>query len=41
MCDSYLVLVEVCNNNADKQGESNHAPQKHKDMDVDAMDLQA
>lgn len=37
---SYLVLVEVCNDNSYKQSESNHASQKHKHMDVDAMDLQ-
>lgn len=40
-CNSYLVLVEVCNDDAHKQSESNHASQKNKDMDVDAMDLQA
>lgn len=40
MCGSYLVLVEVCDDDAYKQSESNHASQKHKNMDVDAMDLQ-
>lgn len=37
---SYLVLIEVCNDNTHKQSESNHTSQKHKDMNVDAMDLQ-
>lgn len=37
--DLYLVLIEVCNDNAYEQSESNHATQEHKDMDVDAMDL--
>lgn len=40
MSGSYLILVEVCNDNTDKQGESNHATQKNKDVDVYAMDLQ-
>lgn len=38
---SYLVLIKVCDNDTDKQSESDHAAQKHKHMDVDAMDLQA
>lgn len=37
----YLILIKVCNDNTDKQSESNHTTQKHKDVDVDAMDLQA
>lgn len=37
----YLILIEVCNDNAYKQSESNHTTQKHKDVDVDAVDLQA
>lgn len=41
MCGSYLVLIEVCNDDAYKQSEPNHAAQKHKDVDVDAVDLQA
>lgn len=41
MCGSYLVLIEVCNDDTYKQGEANHATQKNKDVDVDAMDLQA
>lgn len=39
-CGSYLVLIEVCDDDAYKQSESNHASQKHKDVDVDTMDLQ-
>lgn len=39
VCSFYLVLVEICNDHADKQGEANHAPQEDKDVDVDAMDL--
>lgn len=35
----YLVLIEICNDHADKQGEANHAPQEDKNVDVDAMDL--
>lgn len=37
---SYLVLIKVCDNDAYKQSESDHATQKHEDVDVDAMDLQ-
>lgn len=35
----YLVLVKICNDHADKQGEANHAPQEDKNVDVDAVDL--
>lgn len=38
-CGAYLVLIEVCYDDANKQSESNHASQEHKDMDVDAVDL--
>lgn len=41
MSCSYLVLIKVCDNDTYKQSESDHATQKHKDVDVDAMDLQA
>lgn len=40
-CLLHLVLIEVCNDDTHKQSESNHASQKHKDVDVDAVDLQA
>lgn len=36
----YLILIKVCNDNTNKQSESNHTSQEHKDVDVDAMDLQ-
>lgn len=39
VCSFYLVLVEICNDHADKQGEANHAPQEDEDVDVDAMNL--
>lgn len=35
----YLVLIKICNDHADKQGEANHAPQEDKNVDVDAVDL--
>lgn len=36
---THLVLIEVCDDHAHKQSESDHAAQEHKDMYVDAMDL--
>lgn len=35
----YLVLVEICNDHADKQGEADHATQEDENVDVDAVDL--
>ena len=40
MCDCNLVLIEVSDDDAHEQRESDHTAQEHKDMDVDAMDLQ-
>lgn len=41
MCGSNLIFIEICNDDSDKQSESNHATQKNKDVDVYTMDLQA
>lgn len=37
---SHLVLVEIGDDHTDKQSEPNHATQEHKNVDVDAMNLQ-
>lgn len=39
MSDSYLILIKVGNDHSNEQSESNHASQKHKDMNIDAMYL--
>lgn len=36
---AYLVLIEVCDDHAHKQSESNHTAQEHKDVYVDTVDL--
>ena len=40
VCGSYLVLIEVRNDDSNEQSEPDHASQEHKDVDVDAVDLQ-
>lgn len=41
VCDVYLVLIKVCNDDAYKKSEPNHATQKYENVYVDPMDLQA
>lgn len=38
--NSYLVFIEISNNYSNKKGQSNHATQEYKNMNIDSMDLQ-
>lgn len=38
--DTHLVLIKVSDDHSNKQRQSNHAAQEHKDVDVDTVDLQ-
>lgn len=35
----YLIFIKVGYDNTNKKGEPNHTAQKHKDVDIDAMNL--
>lgn len=37
--DSYLVFIEISNNDSNKKGQSNHTTQEYKNMNIDSMDL--
>lgn len=37
---AHLILIEISDDNTNKESQSNHAAKKNKDVDVDAMDLQ-
>lgn len=37
--NSYLVFIEISNNHSDKKGQSNHATQEYKNMNIDSMHL--
>lgn len=40
MIMTYLVFIKISNDNAHKQRETDHAAQKHEDVNIDAMSLQ-
>lgn len=37
--NSYLVFIEISNNHSNKKGQSNHATQEYKNMNIDSMHL--
>lgn len=37
--NSYLVFIEISNNYSNKKGQSNHATQEYKNMNIDSMHL--
>ena len=37
--NTHLILTVVCNDNADKQSQTNHVANEHKEMNVDCLGL--
>lgn len=37
--NSYLVFIEISNNYSNKKGQSDHATQEYKNMNIDSMHL--